>query len=144
MQELQDLGEELIALNKAKLAQLELPEFLLEAVRETQRITSHGALARQRQYIGKLMRSIDSAPIAAQLERWKNAHREDNAHFHQLEKLRAHLLEDDTALSGYLHAHPQADSQQLRTLIRNARRELATGKPAKSARDLFRMLRETP
>ena len=139
---LQALGEELIALNKERLAQLNLPEILLDAVKEAQRTTSHGALARQRQYIGKLMREIDAAPIADQLERWKGTHQAENAHFHQLEKLRARLLEDDQALSDYLRLHPQADSQQLRSLIRNARKEAAAGKPPKSSRELFKLLRE--
>ncbi len=142
MQELQDLGEELIGLNKTRLAQLELPELLLEAVKEAQRITSNGALARQRQYIGKLMREIDTAPIADQLERWKGSHQEENAHFHRLEKLRERLLQDDAALSDYLGRHPEADSQHLRTLIRNARKEATAGKPPKSSRELFKLLRE--
>jgi ribosome-associated protein len=142
MEALQSLGEELIALNNARLAQLNLPESLYDAVKEAQRITSNSALARQRQYIGRLMREIDTAPIADQLERWKGTHNEENAHFHQLEKLRARLLEDDGALSDYLAQHPAADIQQIRTLIRNARKEAAAGKPPKSSRELFRVLRE--
>ena len=142
MQELQALGEELIGLNNAKLAQLNLPEALHDAVKQAQRITSNGAIARQKQYIGRLMREIDTAPIADQLARWQGSHQEENAHFHQLEKLRARLLEDDDALSAYLNEHPQADSQQLRTLIRNARKEAAAGKPPKSSRELFKRLRE--
>jgi ribosome-associated protein len=142
MQELQALGEELIGLNKTRLAQLNLPDILLEAVREAQRITSNSALARQRQYIGKLMREIDTAPIAEQLERWKGTHQEENAHFHRLEKLRERLLQDDGVLAEYLREHPQVDSQQIRTLIRNARKEAEAGKPPKSSRELFRLLRE--
>ncbi len=142
MQELQDLGEELISLNKVRLAQLNLPELLLDAVKEAQRITSNGAIARQRQYIGRLMREIDTAPIADQLARWKGSHQEENAHFHRMEKLRERLLADDSALSDYLREHPEADSQQLRTLIRNARKEADAGKPPKSSRELFRLLRE--
>lgn len=142
MQDLQDLGEELIALNKERLAQLDLPEFLRDAVREAQRITSHGALARQKQYIGKLMREIDTAPIADQLARWKGTHQAENAHFHQLEKLRSRLLQDDEALAEYLSGHPGVDSQQLRTLIRNARKEAAAGKPPRSSREIFKLLRE--
>lgn len=138
---LQELGEELIALNKERLTQLALPETLLEAVKAAQRINSHGALARQRQYIGRLMREIDTAPIADQLQRWKGASQQQNAHFHQLEKWRARLLEDDAALADYLRQHPQADSQQLRALIRNARKEAAAGKPPKSSRELFKLLR---
>ena len=142
MQELQSLGEELIALNNSQLAQLDLPEVLLDAVKQAQRITSNGAIARQRQYIGRLMREIDTAPISAMLDKWKGVNQEENAHFHQLEKLRSRLLEDDSALSEYLTAHPDADSQQIRTLIRNARKEAAAGKPPKSSRELFKLLRD--
>ena len=142
MQELQSLGEELIALNNSQLAQLDLPEVLLDAVKQAQRITSNGAIARQRQYIGRLMREIDTAPISAMLDKWKGVNQEENAHFHQLEKLRSRLLEDDSVLSEYLAAHPDADSQQIRTLIRNARKEAAAGKPPKSSRELFKLLRD--
>jgi ribosome-associated protein len=142
MQELQALGEELIELSNAKLAQLDLPEALLDAVKQAKRITSNGATARQRQYIGRLMREIDTAPIADMLAKWKGTNQEENAHFHQLERLRTRLLEDDSALSEYLAAHPEVDSQQVRTLIRNARREATAGKPPKSSRELFKLLRE--
>lgn len=142
MHTLQALGEELIALNKEKLAQLALPELLLDAVKEAQRINSHGALARQKQYIGKLMREIDTDPIADQLARWKGVHNEENARFHQLEKLRERLLADDQALSAFISEHPQAEVQQLRNLIRNARKEAANNKPPKSSRELFKLLRE--
>ena len=142
MQDLQDLGEELIGLNKTRLAQLNLPETLFEAVKEAQRITSNGAIARQRQYIGRLMREIDTAPIADQLARWNGSHQEENAHFHRLEKLRERLLADDGALSDYLREHPEADSQQMRTLIRNARKEAEANKPPKSSRELFKLLRD--
>lgn len=142
MQELQSLGEELIELNNSQLAQLALPEVLLDAVKQAQRITSNGAIARQRQYIGRLMREIDTAPISAMLDKWKGTNREENAHFHQLEKLRTRLLEDDSALSEYLTAHPEADSQQIRALIRNARKEATAGKPPKSSRELFKLLRD--
>ena len=48
---------------------------------------------------------------------------------------------DETVLGEYLTAYPQADRQQIRQLIRNAQRELSTGKPPKSRRELFRLLR---
>jgi ribosome-associated protein len=142
MQSLQELGEELIELNKARLAQLKLPEILLDAVREAQRITSNGAIARQRQYIGRLMREIDTVPIADQLARWKGAHQEENAHFHRLEKLRERLLQDDATLSDYLRTHPGVDSQKIRAMIRNARKEADSGKSPRSSRELFKLLRE--
>ena len=88
------------------------------------------------------MRQIDTEPIIDQLTRWKGVHNEENARFHQLEKLRERLIQDDQALSEFIDQHPQADVQQLRTLIRNARKEADANKPPKSSRELFRLLRE--
>ncbi|CAG0953759.1 hypothetical protein MTYP_00340 [Methylophilaceae bacterium] len=142
MDALQDLGVKLTELPHDKLAKLDLPERLLEAVKETKRITSNGALRRQRQYLGSLMREVETAPIIDQIKRWEGKHTEENAYFHQLERLRTRLLEDEHSLSAFLQDYPQADSQQLRTLIRNHHREMAANKPPKSSRELFRLLRE--
>jgi ribosome-associated protein len=60
---LQALGVRLTALRPAQLADLALPEELLAAVLEAQRLRSRAAIARQRQYIGRLMRALDPAPI---------------------------------------------------------------------------------
>jgi len=66
---LQKLGEELITIRESDLQSMPLDEDLLEAIMETRRIKSHGALRRQKQYIGKLMRHVDPEPIKAALER---------------------------------------------------------------------------
>ncbi len=142
MDALQELGVKLTELPNDKLAKLDLPERLLDAVKETKRITSNGALRRQRQYLGSLMREVETAPIIDQLKRWEGKHTEENAHFHQLERLRSRLLEDENSLSAFLRDYPQADSQQIRTLIRNHHREISANKPPKSSRELFKLLRE--
>lgn len=142
MDALQDIGEELVALPKDKLNKLNLPEILLDAINEAKRITANGATRRQMQYIGRLMRDIDTAPIVDQLQRWEGKHTAENAHFHQLERWRTRLLEDEGALSEFIQLYPAVDGQQLRTLIRNARREHAANKPPKSSRELFKLLRE--
>ena len=66
---LQQLGEELLTLKKPDLLGMQLDDELLDAVLEARRIKAHGALRRQKQYIGKLMRDIDPAPIRAALAR---------------------------------------------------------------------------
>lgn len=142
MSALQDLGAELVKLAPERLAGLDLPEALREAVLEARRLSSHGALRRQLQYIGKLMRDVDSAPIAAQLAALRGESAAAKAAFHALERWRERLLADDQALTEWLTAHPHADAQRVRQLIRNARRELAAGEPPKSRRELFRLLRE--
>lgn len=138
----QALGVELTTLSSTQLTELNLPEPLLDAVVEAGRITARGALRRQHQYIGSLMREVDIAPIVEQIQRWAGQHAAENARFRQLERLRDELLENDNSLAAFLDTHPQANSQQLRTLIRNHRREAAANKPGRSSRELFRMLRE--
>jgi ribosome-associated protein len=64
---LQKLGEQLISLREADFKSLPLPETLVDAIREARRLTSRPALARQRQYIGKLMRDVDIEPLEAAL-----------------------------------------------------------------------------
>ena len=139
---LQDIGVKLVELPKEKLGRLNLPERLLDAVLEAKRITANGATRRQKQYIGSLMRDIDVAPIVDQLQRWEGKSTAENAHFHQLERWRDRLLSEENALSEFMQLHPTIDSQQIRALIRNSRRELLANKPPKSSRELFKLLRD--
>lgn len=142
MDELQDIGVTLVGLPKEKLNKLNLPEVLLDAVNEAKRITANGATRRQAQYIGRLMRNVDTAPILEQLQRWEGKNTAENAYFHRLENWRTRLIADENSLSEFLQEYPGTDTQQIRTLIRNARREEAANKPPKSSRELFKLLRE--
>ena len=143
MDELQDIGVTLVGLPKEKLNKLDLPESLLDAVLEAKRITANGATRRQMQYIGRLMREVDTAPIIDQLQRWEGKNNAENAYFHQLERWRTRLIEEEAALAEFIGLYPKADIQQMRTLIRNAKREQEANKPPKSSRELFKLLRET-
>ena len=142
MTALQDLGAQLVDLNEQQLAGMQLPEALLEAVREAKRLNRREARRRQMQFIGRLMRDIDAAPIRERLEEWRGQGREHTAQLHTLERWRDELLAGDPALERFLREHPRADSQKLRSLIRNARREQGAALPPKSYRELFRVLRE--
>ena len=84
--QLQQIGKSLVALPDDRLKQLNLPEALYEAIVEAKRITSNGAIRRQMQYIGRLMRDIDSTPIVEQLSKWEGKNQEENARFHALER----------------------------------------------------------
>jgi len=139
---LQKLGAQLVELNEQQLASMQLPEALLEAVLEARRLTRREAKRRQLQFIGRLMREIDAEPIRDRLEEWRGQGREHTAQLHTLERWRDELLAGDPALERFLRAYPGADSQKLRTLIRNARREQSAALPPKSYRELFRVLRE--
>jgi ribosome-associated protein len=69
---LQKLGEELITIRQSDLDSLPLDDALRDAVREASEIKAHGALRRQKQYIGKLMRNIDPEPIRAGLQKLRH------------------------------------------------------------------------
>ena len=142
MLELQDLGKTLTALPNEKLRELNLDENLLDAILEYKRITKFGALSRQLQYIGRLMRDVEPAPIIAKLDAWNGVSRQHTAWLHQVEHWRDRLLEQPEALTELLAAHPEADAQHLRTLIRNAQKEKEAGKPPKNYREIFQVLRE--
>jgi len=142
MHDLQALGAELVGLSAAHLERMVLPAELAQAVRAARRIASHEARRRQVQYIGKLMRGIDAEPIRAQLAAVHGGSAQERARHQRLEHWRARLLEDDGALTEFFQAHPASDLQQLRALIRNARREQAAARPPRAYRELFRVLRE--
>ena len=139
---LQDLGAELVKLPDAQFKRIELPEELREAVAACRKITQNSALRRQRQYIGKLMRSIDPAPIQAQLDAFRGVSAAENAKLHQAEKWREKLIADNDALTLFLNNYPDTDATHLRQLIRNARDEAARAKPPKAFREIFRVIRE--
>ncbi len=142
MHDLQDLGKQLTELPKDKWRALDLPEALLEALADYKRITKFGAQKRQLQYIGKLMREVETAPILAKLDAWNGTSREHTAWLHQVEQWRDRLLEDSAALTTLLAQYPQADAQRLRALIRNAQKEKELAKPPKAYREIFQLLRE--
>lgn len=142
MLELQELGAALAALPAVRLAAMNLPEPLAQAVRDAQRITSHEAKRRQLQLIGRLMRAVDADSIRAQLAAVRGESAAARASQRRLEQWRDRLLADDAALTGFAREHPAADLQAIRAALRNARREAATGRPPHAYRQLFRLLRD--
>lgn len=142
MHELQALGAALVRLSDSRLEIIEIPEKLREALLEAKRIKSHEAKRRQMQYIGRLMRDVDPAPIRSRLAELEGNSAQAAARHRRLEAWRGRLLGDDEALTAFAAEHPGADLQALRTLIRNARKEASFGRPPRAYRELFRVLKE--
>jgi ribosome-associated protein len=142
MLELQDLGAELTELSLSQLKRIEMPDGLLEAIRECQKITSHGAKRRQILFIGKVMRNIDDAPIRAGLALVRGESTVETGRLHRLERMRTRLLEDENVLSEITATWPGADLQHLRQLRRNALKERETDKPPKNFRAIFQVLQD--
>lgn len=142
MSALQDMGEELAALPAARLKKIDMPEDLLAALLEWQRLSKHEAKRRQMQYIGKLLRGVeDVSPMQEALDAVRGVSAVENAKLHQLEKLRERLLADETTLQDIAARHPQADLQQLRQLRRNALKEQEQQKPPRAYREIFQVLK---
>ena len=141
MHELQALGVALVELPESQLAAMHIADELREAVLEAKRIKTHEVKRRQLQYIGRLMREVDPAPLRAQLDALTGHSAQEAARHRRLEALREKLLADDQALTAYVSAHAGADLQALRTLIRNARRDQKEGRPPRAYRELFRVLK---
>jgi ribosome-associated protein len=141
MHELQELGARLVELNPGQLDEIGLPEDLRDAIEFAQRTTKHEARRRQLQYIGKLMRSVDPAPIREKLKIWDGISVEHTAKQHRVERWRDRLIEDESAVEELLRAHPGIDARHLRALARKARAERAAGSPPRAYRELFRALR---
>lgn len=143
MHALQEVGQQMLALNPQQQAQLPISDDMRAALAEARRIHSNEAQRRHLQYIGKLMRAEDIEQIQRTLQAFDPTSRLHQQHFHQLEQWRDRLLtETEQAFEQWLALHPQTDRQTLRQLIRNAHKEADQGKPPTSARKLFRYLRE--
>jgi len=143
----QTLGKKLLDLTKEQIGKLHLDDSLHEAVLEAKRLTSNGAIKRQLQYIGKLMRTAEIEPIKEQLARWEGKNNAENARFHGLERWRDRLITEASTsksdiLQEFVAKYPHAEIQKLRTLIRNASREQVARKTLKSSRELFKLIRE--
>ncbi len=149
--ELQKLGEELLALRADLLERLELSEKLKDAVLEAKRITNFEGKRRQMQFIGKLMRLVDPAvleTVRAALTEQTSGSAQENLILHLAETWRERLLGAEDAFGDWLAQHPDTDSQQLRALIRQARKDAVPEKPGaavrhgRAYRDIFQILRE--
>jgi ribosome-associated protein len=153
--ELQKLGESLLTLRADLMEGLKLPDKLLDALDEVRRITNFEGRRRQMQFIGKLMRGLDEETLAATreaLDTQRQGSAKESMALHEAETWRDQLIEDDQALQRWLDAHPDTDSQQLRALIRQARKdrqpsadEVSRGlvpRHGRAYREIFQLVKE--
>ena len=154
--ELQKLGEALLTLRADLMAKLDLPDKLREAMAEAKRITNFEGKRRQMQFVGKLMRQLppevlDAARAALVEQHMPSAH--ETALLHTAEQWRDRLIADDEAVAQWIKDFPQTDTQQLRALVRQARKDAPP--PDKAAvsqglaprqgrayREIFQLVRE--
>ncbi|WP_040725003.1 ribosome biogenesis factor YjgA [Thiomicrorhabdus sp. Kp2] len=143
-QAITDLGEQLSEMTENEIKRLELPQTLSEALLLLKRMDKGPALKRQKLYIGRYLRQDEPliVEIKEKLAEIEAKKKQQNAHFHKLEKWRDRLVEEgDSALVEFLEFYPQADRQALRQWIRNAQKEQKESKPPKSSREIFKYLK---
>ncbi len=148
--ELQKVGEDLLTLRADLMARLALPDKLQDAIQEARHITNFEGKRRQLQFIGKLMRLLEPTQLDLVRSTLAQQHRgsaSDTLALHQVEQWRDRLIADDGALAHWVTQYPRSDSQQIRTLIRQARRDAKLGlrgeapRQGKSFRELFQLVR---
>lgn len=140
--DLQRLGQRLVELEPGVLAGMPLPEEVLEAIATWKRIRTFEARRRQLQFLGKLMRRVDTAPIEAALARLDGSSADARYAFHQLEVWRDRLIGEPASLTEYLDQHPAADRQRLRHQLARVQKATSEDRRARESRALFRLLRE--
>jgi len=149
--ELQKLGEDLMTLRADLMKRLDLTEKLKDAILEAKRITNFEGKRRQMQFIGKQMRLIDETGIyniRAALAEQNNGSARENHALHMAELWRDRLIAEEDAFGEWISEHPGTDTQQLRALIRQARKDAKPEKPGEAVRhgrayrDIFQIVRE--
>lgn len=152
---LQTLGQELLELHPKTLERLQLPEKLLDALHEYQRLTNFEAKRRQLQFVGKLMRKLEDSEVAAArtaLHEQRSGTGPEQTQILLAEQWRDRLIADDAALTLWLEHYPGTDVQPLRALVRQARKDQAQttaaegvppAKKGRAYRDLFQLLRRS-
>lgn len=143
--ELQKLGKQLLEMPDSRLDDLEMPERLREALYDYKKTKSFEGRRRQLQYIGKLMREVDPEPLREAVAEFQLGHARNSLALHQAERWRAELIaEDKDTVTRWVAEYPDSDVQQLRTLIRNARKDASLDpekRNGRAFRELFQYIK---
>lgn len=138
---LQALGEKLVKLSEDQITHIDLPKEILEAVSFAKKIRSHGALKRQMQYIGTLMRNVDPGPIEEAINNIETGTLQNTEAFQETERLRDELVGgNDVIMEEILIKLPEAERSKFIKLVRSARNEVLSYKAPRASRSLFRYL----
>ena len=143
--ELQALGKQLLEMPDSRLDDLNMPERLRDALDAYKRTRSFEGKRRQLQFIGKVMREVDAEPLREAVAQFQLGHARNALALHQAERWRAELLTDDKdVLTRWAQDFPESDLQQLRNLVRSARKDAAEVPEKRSGRafrELFHFIK---
>lgn len=141
------LARELVGMKQSTLKKIlssvNLDEDISFEITKARKMKSHGARKRETQFLSKKLRQIDLDSLRMAIEQPKEFARAEALRQHRLETWRDSLIaEGDPVVNQLCQLNNDFDRQQLRQLVRNARREAAHKKPPASSRSLFRLLAE--
>lgn len=141
---LQKLGTDLIKLTDHQLAHIPLDDELRDAILLARRIQKkHEGFRRQLQFIGKLMRQRDAAPIQAALDDLNGHHKKEVAAFHEIEQWRDRIVQQGAvAIDEFCQQYPQANRDELLSLHREHLQQQEHNKPPMASRRIFVILRK--
>ena len=145
MTQRQKLAEVLAALSSDALKSIPMDEAIKSAIAEKNKIKSFEAIRRHKQYLGKLMRFLDDEEldtIQKRLDAIQGVSKAETTKLHHLESFRDRLIANDETFTKMIEQYPDMDIQNMRTLIRNARKEKEANKPPKAYREIFRVLKD--
>jgi ribosome-associated protein len=145
MTQRQKLAEVLAALSSDALKTIPMDEAIKSAIAETNKIKSFEAIRRHKQYLGKLMRFLDDEEldtIQKRLDAIQGVSKAETVKLHHLESFRDRLIANDETFTKMIEQYPDMDIKNMRTLIRNARKEKEANKPPKAYREIFRVLKD--
>ena len=138
--QLQEIGKKLVELKQSILDELNLTTDLMEAIQEHKRLKQNEAKRRHMQYIGKLMREVDSEAISAALEKNRSGSDQQIGHLHTVERWRDRLIDNDQYITEFINEY-NVDRQQLRQLVRNAKKDIEQEKNRGNTKKLFQWLK---
>ena len=142
-QAMQDLAKALLELHEPVWSSLGLSDSVLEELKALKQIHQYGAKKRQLKRVAKLLRKQDVSSVRQMVENAQMRHVDAHARFHKIERWRDRLISGTKKdMADFCNDYPWVDSQALNQLVRNAKQELARGKPPKAAKQLFKWLRE--
>lgn len=143
--DLQQLGEDLVAIPDDRLDGLPMNESLRDALRTYKKTRTHEGRRRQMQYVGKLMRRADPEPLREAVAALKLGTAKASLALHELEHWRAQMLASDDTLTRWMNDFPDTDLQQLRSLVRAAKKDAAAApeqRNGRAYRELFQLIKQ--
>lgn len=139
----QKLGEQLLSLTDEQLEKLDIPEVLQSAVEQARGIKKHGARRRQLQYIGTIMRQLDTQLLKTGLEAISDQDHEHIRRFKQVEHWRDRLATGGKEhVDELLKACPLMDRKTLMKMVQNCQRAGTGSDTRKAGRALFRYIKQ--